>query len=350
MKKASFKIFFVICYWLLVIGYPAFASSPEVTKVEVMRDRGFDYLDIYTSGPVKAKGLLLEDQLQIDFPDAIISKSIEISPRHSKRVRKIRVEQVDESNARVIVELEKEIDYDIVNVFGRNKSVIEISDRVSLADRIMASWEKENLETGRHEIKPQKYAPAVAAEGKEFPLQGKVIVLDPGHGGRDPGAFSANGVAEKHLTLATAKKIAPLLKSAGATVYLTRKGDERNNLKDIVEFANKIRADILISLHYNFIGKRSISGTETYYYNPNSRYLALTMHRTLINGIKRKDRGLRKAKYYIVHHSEMPAVLLEPLYISNRDESKLAASSKFQLELAQDIVTGVINYFRNKSR
>lgn len=349
MKKARFKIVFVICYLLFVIC-SAFASSPEVTKVEVMRDRGFDYLDIYTSGPAKAKGLLLEDQLQIDFPNALVSKDIEIKTRNSKRIKDIRVEQVDENTARVIVDLAKEIDYDIVNIFGRNKSVIEISDRISLADRIMASWEKENLETVRHTIKPQKYTPAPAPEGKELPLQGKVIVLDPGHGGRDPGAFSANGIAEKHLTLAAAKKAASLLKTAGATVYLTRKGDERNNLKDIVEFANKIKADILISLHYNFISQGSISGTETYYYNANSRHLALTMHRTLINGIKRKDRGLRKAQYYIVHHSEMPAVLLEPLYISNWDESKLAGSDGFQLELAQDIVTGVKNYFRSKSR
>ncbi|MFH1684230.1 MAG: N-acetylmuramoyl-L-alanine amidase [Candidatus Margulisiibacteriota bacterium] len=335
---------------LLPITSALAAEKPQIKLIQGKRDRGFDYLDIYTTGSVLAKGLLLEDQLLIDFPGANISNNLEVSKKYlknSKRIKNITAKQVDAKTARIIVHLKKNIDYDIVNVFGRNKSVVEISDRFDRAERIMAAWEKENLQAKGQELKPYKYK--AETKGNDRPLRGKVIVIDPGHGGRDPGATSANGTPEKHLTLAVAQKTAHLLNSAGATVYLTRKEDRTSNLKDIVDFANKIKADIFISIHYNFADKSSIAGTETYYYNSNSRGLALAMHRTLINGIKRKDRGLRKAMYYAVHHTEMPAILLEPAYISNWEESKLAGSPSFQSELAKAIVRGVKSYFRSRS-
>ena len=81
----------------------------------------------------------------------------------------------------------------------------------------------------------------------------------------------------------------------------------------------------------------------------NSRNLALIMHRTLINGIERKDRGLRRGMFYIIHHTHMPAILVEPLYISNPKEEKLARSAEFQNEIARDIVRGVEAYFRSRS-
>ncbi|KPJ67964.1 hypothetical protein AMJ44_06985 [candidate division WOR-1 bacterium DG_54_3] len=185
-------------------------------------------------------------------------------------------------------------------------------------------------------------------KAEKLPLQGKVIVIDPGHGGLDPGAFSRSGIPEKHLTLQTARKMASLLNSAGATVYLTRNQDRTVSIKDIVGFANEVKADIFISIHYNFTNKKEVSGTETYYYNRNSRSLARIMHQTFINGIKRKDRGLRRGMFYTIHHAHMPAILVEPLYISNPEEEKLACSANFQNEIAKDIVRGVEAYFRSQ--
>ncbi|MFH1576007.1 MAG: N-acetylmuramoyl-L-alanine amidase [Candidatus Margulisiibacteriota bacterium] len=330
----------------LILAGSALAKV-EIKLIQGNRDRGFDYLDIYTSDNVKATGLLLENQLLIDFPDTEIAKDITISKKYlekSKRIKDVRIEQLDTKTTRVIIDLKNEIDYDIVNVFGRNKNVIEISDRVGQAARIMAAWEKANLQKKGEELKPYKYA-----EGKGQALRGKVIVLDPGHGGKDPGSFSLNGVPEKHLTLQLARKIASLLSDSGATVYLTRNNDRTCSIKDIVKFTNSKNADIFISIHYNYYYQRDISGTETYYYNRQSRGLALEIHRSLVQGIKRKDRGLRQAMFYTIHHTEMPAVLLEPLYISNQKESELAGSAKFQAEMAQDILRGVKAYFRSNS-
>lgn len=344
------KKFLLLLLLIVLATTVTLADTPLVKLIQGKRDRGFDYLDIYCTGNVKAKGLLLENQLLIDFPGAKISKDLRISKKYlkkSRRIKNIRIKQVDAKTARVIIDLKKNIDYEIVNVFGRNKSVVEISDRIGKAERIMASWEKSNLKTKRRTIKAYKYKPS--PKGKDRSLRGKVIVLDPGHGGRDPGAISPNGIPEKILTLQAARKAAYYLKSAGATVYLTRNNDRRNNLKDIVKFVNKIRPDIFISIHFNCTDRRSISGTETYYYKRDSRRLALILHRTLINGLKRKDRGLRKVRYYAIRHTKVPAVLLEPAYISNYNEEKLARSPKFQRELAINILKGVKAYFRSRS-
>jgi len=344
MHKKAFLLIF--CF--LLFAFPSLASETvKILKVEVQRDRGFDYLDIYTSGYVKGEGLLLEDKLVVDFAGARIAKKFKLVPPRSRRIKKVVAKQVKDG-ARIVVYLRKNIDYEIVNVFGKNKSVVEISDRLDYAERLMAAWEEANLKQQAPKLEPQAYK---AAPEKKLPLHGRVIVIDPGHGGLDPGTYTLGGVAEKHLTLLTAKRIARRLNAAGATVYLTRDRDRTVSIRDIVGFANKVRADIFISIHYNYYGSlRRLSGTETYYYTRASRPLALALHQALIRGIKRKDRGLRRARYYILRHTQMPAVIVEPVYISNPQESKLATSAKFQEEVARDITEGVKDYFRSRAR
>lgn len=309
--------------------------------------RGFDYLDIHTSGYLRAEGLLLENKLIIVFPGASLAKDLRVTKADSERISDIRAKQL-KGKVQVVVELAKDIDYEIVNVFGKNKSVVEISDRLDYAERLMAAWEEANLKQKAPGLEPQKYK---AAPEKKLPLHGRVIVIDPGHGGLDPGTYTLGGVAEKHLTLLTAKRIARRLNAAGATVYLTRDRDRTVSIRDIVGFANKVKADIFISIHYNYYGSlRRLSGTETYYYTRASRPLALALHQSLIRGIKRRDRGLRRARYYILRHTQMPAVIVEPVYISNPQESELVTSAKFQEEVARDIAEGVKDYFRSRAR
>ncbi|NQT29837.1 MAG: N-acetylmuramoyl-L-alanine amidase [Candidatus Saganbacteria bacterium] len=345
-KFDHFCLRLVICLCLvsciLYLGNTSVAQGAEISKIEAKRDRGFDYLDVYTTGNVSGNGLLLENELQINFPNAKISPKIEILTKKSKRIKNISTKQVG-STARITVTLKKNIDYEIVNVFGRNKAVVEISDRLDYTERIMAAWEKANLKRSGQKLEPYKYAPI--ASGKDKSLKGKIIVIDPGHGGKDPGAFSYSGMAEKHFTLATAKKIAHHLKTAGATVYLTRTSDRTCRLQDIVAFANKVGADMFISIHYNYGYNRKFAGTETYYYTPRSRKLALAIHQRLKNELKRKDRGLRRAMFYTIHHARMPAVLIEPVYISNKKEEKLAGSQNFQEKIAISVTRGVKSYF-----
>lgn len=332
-----------------VIGHWSFAAPPELTLIEAQRDRGFDYLDIYTSGHAEAEGLLLENKLILDFPGIKLAKDIKvIKPKKSKRIKDIRVKEV-KGQAQVVIDLKQEVDYDIVNVFGRNKSVIEISDRLDHADKLMTDWEETDLKKKAPTLEPKKYRPAAKKKEqyKKLPLEDKVIVIDPGHGGLDLGAVGVNNISEKRLTLATAKKLAYLLNAAGATVYLTRNTDRTVGIRDIISFANKTKPDIFISIHYNYSTYKKASGVETYYYNRNGRKLALALHRSLVRGIKRRDRGLRRARYYTLRNIKYPAVIVEPLYLSHDTEVSLAASAAYQAKIAQYIVAGVKSYFRN---
>lgn len=325
-----------------------FAEEVLIKQIEAKRDRGFDYLDIYTTGWSEAKGLLLENQLYIDFPNARISDKIEITKRKSNRIAAIQVTQKDKETARVIITLKKDIDYEIVNVFGQNKSVVEVSDRLADLYAEKFSWEKKNITRKTLPLKPVRLAPVLTP--KALALKGKIIILDPGHGGDDPGALSRDKIPEKILTLKTAQQVAARLQAAGATVYLTRNEDRRSNLREISQWTNKTGADVLISLHYNATYSSRMAGTETYYYNPVSRRFAQEMHEALIRGLRRRDHGLHRTPFYIVKNTEVPSVLLEPVYLSNNEESDLANTAAFRDQLAEAIVKGVENYFRSHSR
>jgi len=325
----------------------AFAGEISLTQIEQKRDRGYDYLDIYTDGYVEARGLLLENKLYLDFPGTKACPKLMLAKKKSKRISGIEIIQKDPTTTRIIVTLTRAVDYDIVNVFGRNKSVVEIGDRLDNISAYQFAWETKNVKKKGAPLKPVKLAPLISTQ--DVSLKGKTIILDPGHGGDDPGAFAANGTPEKILTLKTAQATAALFRAAGATVYLTRDEDRRSNLKEVVEFANKTGADIFISIHYNSTYNSGISGTETYYFNPISKKFAGRMHEAIVRSINRKDRGLHRVRFYTVKNTTMPSVLLEPLYLSNPDEERSARSSGYQAELAEDIVRGVKSYFRNRA-
>ena len=341
----------VACLLLLIAG-SALAQSIEVSQIEFKRDRGYDYIDVYTTGWSEAKGLLLEDKLYLDFPGARISAKTERALsrlKRSKRVKEVEAVQKDADTARIIVTLkkDKEIEYDIVNVFGQNKSVIEIGDRTDNIYANQFAWESADLKKKAPPLKPVKLEPMVIPK-KDLSLRVKTIILDPGHGGDDPGAVSNSGIPEKSLTLQTAQRVGKLLREMGATVILTRDEDRRSNLKDVAEFANKTAADIFISIHFNSILMPKIAGTETYYYNPISKRFAEKMHEAVVRGIKRKDHGLHRTPFYVIKNTAVPSVLLEPVYLTNPEENDLAKSPAFQEKLAESIVKGVKDYFRSR--
>jgi N-acetylmuramoyl-L-alanine amidase len=308
-----------------------------------MNDRGYDYLDIYTTGYVKAKGLLLENKLYIDLPGTRLGQKIAVPRKRSKRIAGVTVGQKDAQTARLTITLKRTIDYDIVNVFGRDKSVIEIGDRLDNIFERQVAAEKVYFRQKARALKPVELAPTAARPAAK--LRGRTIVLDPGHGGDDPGAQCGGGWPEKELTLDTARRAADLLRAAGARVLLTRNEDRRSNLYDVVDFANRSGADIFVSIHYNATYSGGIAGLESYYYNPASRRFAAVLHEAIVRGLDRRDRGLHRVGFYTVRNVRMPSVLLEPAYLSNRDEHALINSAAFREKVAAAIAQGVSNYF-----
>ena len=175
-------------------------------------------------------------------------------------------------------------------------------------------------------------------------IKGKVIVIDPGHGGNDTGALR-NGILEKDLTLQIALKVRDLLREQGLQyIVMTRTTDTTLTLDDRVQTANNSHADIFVSIHINASVKSEIKGIETHYYTENGYEVAKVLHKELIENVNATDRGLFKSKFYVINHTEAPAVLLELGFISNDSERNALTSEQRQDDSARAIAEGIIKY------
>ncbi len=175
-------------------------------------------------------------------------------------------------------------------------------------------------------------------------IKNKVIVIDPGHGGNDTGAMRGNTL-EKDLTLDIALKLRKVLKEKGFNkVIMTRTSDTTLSLADRVRIANDYNADLFVSIHINSSVKSEINGIETHYYSDRGYDVAKVIHKELISNISATDRGLFKSKFYVINHTEAPAVLLELGFISNEQEKNLLTSERRQTDSAQAIADGIVNY------
>ncbi len=176
-------------------------------------------------------------------------------------------------------------------------------------------------------------------------IRNKIIIIDPGHGGNDTGALR-NNIQEKDLTLAIAQKVRKELQKRGySNVIMTRSSDSTLALADRVRIANDYHADIFVSIHINSSVKNEIHGIETHYYSESGYNVAKIMHKKLMSRVDANDRGLFKSKFYVINHTEAPAVLLELGFISNASERSLLNSEKRQSDSAKAIAEGITEYF-----
>ncbi len=175
-------------------------------------------------------------------------------------------------------------------------------------------------------------------------IKDKMIILDPGHGGNDTGALRGS-VLEKDLTLQIAEKVRECLREKGLTkIVMTRTADTTLTLDDRVQTANSHNADIFVSIHINASVKSEIKGLETHYYTENGYEVAKIIHQELIDNVDAMDRGLFKSKFYVINHTEAPAVLLELGFISNDSERNALLSEQRQMDSAQAIADGIVKY------
>ncbi len=177
-------------------------------------------------------------------------------------------------------------------------------------------------------------------------LSKRTIVVDPGHGGSDPGAMR-NDVQEKIITLQIAEKVVKMLEAQGATVYMTRSDDTFVSLSDRVTYSNVKKPDLFVSIHINASERPEIHGIETHYWKDDSIEYAKCVHKSLISKIEAKNRGLFKSKFYVIRHTTDPAILLELGFISNEEERNLMQTEERQTKMAEAITEGIINYLNN---
>ncbi|OAT81121.1 N-acetylmuramoyl-L-alanine amidase [Desulfotomaculum copahuensis] len=169
------------------------------------------------------------------------------------------------------------------------------------------------------------------------------IVIDPGHGGKDPGAVGHSGLKEANVNLQVALKVAEKLQRAGLSVKLTRTTDAFVDLQPRCDIANSWGADYFVSIHCNSAGAPQAYGTETYCYKFGGKgeVLAKAIQAELIAATGRANRGVKEANFYVLRKTSMPAVLTELAFISNLEEERLLASAAYQEKCAMAIAKGI---------
>ena len=188
-------------------------------------------------------------------------------------------------------------------------------------------------------------------------IKDKIITLDPGHGGSDPGAIGASGLKEKQITLEISMRVKELLEKEGAKVFMTRTTDkdvyapnasDRAELQARVNVAEKHNSDLFLSLHINSSVNKSVGGFSSYYYpkTDNDLKIAKAIQDKFAKNFGVDNLGVRQANFYVVKRCSMPATLLEMCFISNPKEEKLMKGRWFQKKTARLIVEGVENYFK----
>ncbi len=188
---------------------------------------------------------------------------------------------------------------------------------------------------------------AASAPGTRSRRSSGTVVIDAGHGGKDPGATSVLGFYEKGINLSVAHKVARLLEQRGLRVKMTRTSDYFVELKDRAAIANRLRADLFVSIHSDSFPKSSRRGYTVYIAksaSSSSRRAANAIVRSM-SGTGLNSFGVQTAGYHVLTGTRGPAVLVELGYLSNRREAALLRSSSFQNRLAQAVADGISDYF-----
>lgn len=179
---------------------------------------------------------------------------------------------------------------------------------------------------------------------------GVQIVIDPGHGGTDPGAI-ANNTKEKEINLSVAQQVTNNLQKQGLTVIMTRSKDEYLGLVERANVGTESKATLFVSLHSNSATATSASGIETYYYintdNDYDKDLATCIQNAVIKATNAKSRGVKSANYSVLRNSKIPAALVEMGFLTNVQECTQMNDAAYQAKIAQGVTNGIIDFLKD---
>ena len=272
---------------------------------------------------------------------------------------------------------------DVVRIVLENNS--PIYSKLLIHDNIIDITLKKNIQST---VKSAVSVPATIKNSRY------IIVIDPGHGGKDSGAIGYKRKKEKNLVLAIAKRAYKELKKVGYKVYLTRRGDYFIKLRNRTKFANRVKANIFISIHANAAPKKSkylsMHGLETFFLSPArsarakriaalenrvdiagmnykekdialdflnkektilSNKLAIDIQKNILYNLRKrynvKDGGVRPGPFWVLVGAQMPAILIEVGYITNPTEAMRLSNPIYQRLIAKGIVQGVQSYLEH---
>ncbi|RLE10318.1 hypothetical protein DRJ00_01715 [Candidatus Aerophobetes bacterium] len=346
----------------------SFQSQPDYTQI---------FLDVPRETGYIVKELSNPPRLLINLYPAKLFLSQREIKIEDQFVQRIRLSQDSDHVVKIVLDLSNpEYSWAVFPSEDSSQIIVEVrSPEKDVVRRLLR---------GQEEAFTFSFSPEKASR-----VKGKIrrIVLDPGHGGKDPGAIGPTGLKEKEVTLAIAKELARLLRREGLEVYLTREDDRFIPLDRRAEIANQLKGDIFLSIHANAGFSRKAGGIETFFnsrysygkgaeevaarenaafgstatfkevraivwdliqdqYRAESNELSHSIQRYLVQATNLEDRGVKSARFYVLRGAAMPAALVEVGFISNPWEERLLKRDSFRKKVALGIFRGLMDYIR----
>ena len=374
-------------------------ESPQLDKIRYWSGPEYTRIVLDLTAPVVTKPHYLKGEnprLYFDLLYTKLSVGLEpLIPIRNGLVKQVRASQFDAQRTRVVLDLNRVVEYKLATLDNPSRLVIDIKGRPINVGIIAAPHAGEADTSYAADDSIAKILNSSSDRQVVLHVPEKkhdegihLIVVDAGHGGKDPGAIGPHKVYEKTVTLGMAKILArELRKQLGVKVLLTRSDDRYLKLRERTEFANRVGADLFISLHANATSNGRAYGIETYFLNLSknnqaaevaarengtslqevgnleailfdlmanakineSSRLAAEVQQSLVAGLKPKysrirDLGVKQGPFHVLLGATMPSVLIESGFISNKREEKRLRSTKYQQRVAAAIVKGVKNY------
>lgn len=258
-------------------------------------------------------------RLVLDFDNTTLGSMEKSLPVNDEYVKQVRSAQFSPEVTRVVLDLNKDIKYRFLPNGSSSSFLLQIAKTPN------PNWGGASL-------------------------AGKTIVIDPGHGGKDPGAIGPSGIREKDVVLPVAQNLYQRLVAAGANPILTRSTDEFIDLVPRADLANRNNADLFLSVHANSASAAAAKGIEVYSYinatSPEGSKLAKSVQKNLVKNLGSYDRGTHTANFSVLRNSKMPSALAELGFISNPQEEKLLNDPSFQQKAADALFQGILGYYQ----
>lgn len=346
--KASWLIPLALC----VVGWAESASAGQLTywKFNSSKSR----IDLITNSATKprAKVVMNPTRLVIDLPNTTFRK-LKARRKISKFVREVRVAQHSRSTTRLVVELNKKYTLSprrvLVRGIAPNRWYIQLPKFFPLKDAKKSSRRTVAVRVPQPKIPKPSISSPGPVSSKPVRSGASVVVIDPGHGGADPGAVGIGGIQEKRVVLDVSTQVTNILRKRGMNAVMTRTSDREVDLPPRVSKAEGLRAKVFVSIHANAISlsRPDINGLETYYYVTGYR-LARSIHTSIRNKVSVGDRGIRQARFYVLRKTSMPAVLVELGFLTGSTDAAKLRTAAHRQRLAEAIADGITRYLQGR--
>ena len=352
-NQVSYSLF--IAFFAIVMAAPAKAARLESWRFNASQNQ----LEITTDEGVQPRAQLVSDptRLVIDLPGIVLGRPV-INEAISGTVRSLRIGQFDRDTTRIVIELAPGYTLEPSQIKFRG-----ISDRRWLiklptpqlsstsASAIAVVPSVQSVTTASPRVMPVFNPAMTTTQIPRSPNRRMLVIIDPGHGGPDPGAIGINGLQEKGIVLDIGNQVAASLQRQGIQALLTRADDRDLDLEPRVQMAEQSNATVFVSIHANAISlsRPDISGLETYYHE-SGLGLAKIIHQNVLQMTGARDRGVRKARFYVLRKTSMPSVLVEVGFVTGRDDASRLSNPAYRTQMADAIARGILQYLQQAAR